>query len=448
MTFPVAKIQEQNMPIQLDNITKSDLLTYFQHSWSIYEWLFSAIKSNETYYEAPDPLRNPLVFYWGHTAAFYINKLLMAGLIEEGINEEYEILFARGVDPNLPENLEVHDLWPKIETVTAYRTKVKAVVEACIEAQDFPITITDKDPLWALLMGIEHDRIHFETSSMLIRQLSVDKLQRPANWKYAPSNGNSPKHKMIQVGATEVVIGKQMDASIFGWDNEYGHLPQNVAPFEASQNLITNGEYLEFYNSGAYHNVAYWSKEALEWSDRGHMRHPKFWVLSGDGFEYRAMFDIIPMPLDYPVEVNAHEAWAYCKWKGKNYRLMTEAEFHAIAHHEIKTIDCALQTCYNLNLKYGSPSPVGSLMKGQSSLGFNDLFGNVWDWLQDDFYPLPDFKTHYLYEDFSAPYFDDQHSMLLGGAWATTGAGASKYYRLWFRKHFYQHAGFRIARSL
>ena len=85
---------------------------------------------------------------------------------------------------------------------------------------------------------------------------------------------------------------------------------------------------------------------------------------------------------------------------------------------------------------------------GISSSGIRDPYGNVWQWLANDFRPLPGFKTHKLYDDFSAPYFDDQHAMMLGGAWASTGTGASKFYRLWFRRNFYQHAGFRPVRSL
>ena len=40
------------------------------------------------------------------------------------------------------------------------------------------------------------------------------------------------------------------------------------------------------------------------------------------------MFDVIDMPLNWPVEVNYHEAKAYCKWKGPGYRLPCEAEYH------------------------------------------------------------------------------------------------------------------------
>ena len=42
---------------------------------------------------------------------------------------------------------------------------------------------------------------------------------------------------------------------------------------------------------------------------------------------------------------------------------------------------------------------------------------------------------------------DFDGALLRGGAWATTGTGASVHYRLWFRRHFYQHAGFRLVRS-
>jgi len=36
---------------------------------------------------------------------------------------------------------------------------------------------------------------------------------------------------------------------------------------------------------------------------------------------------------------------------------------------------------------------------------------------------------------------------MLGGAWVTNGTEILPYYRNWFRRNFYQHAGFRIARD-
>lgn len=42
------------------------------------------------------------------------------------------------------------------------------------------------------------------------------------------------------------------------------------------------------------------------------------------------MFDEVDMPWDWPVEVNYHEAKAFCKWKGQGFRLPIEAEHHVM----------------------------------------------------------------------------------------------------------------------
>ena len=40
----------------------------------------------------------------------------------------------------------------------------------------------------------------------------------------------------------------------------------------------------------------------------------------------RNVYSVIDMPLEWPVEVNYHEARAFCVWKGPDYRLPAEAE--------------------------------------------------------------------------------------------------------------------------
>ena len=48
------------------------------------------------------------------------------------------------------------------------------------------------------------------------------------------------------------------------------------------------------------------------------------------------MFDVIEMPLSWPVDVNYHEAKAYCVWKGPDFRLPTEAEHHAMRGPQVR----------------------------------------------------------------------------------------------------------------
>jgi 2-polyprenyl-3-methyl-5-hydroxy-6-metoxy-1,4-benzoquinol methylase len=67
----------------------------------------------------------------------------------------------------------------------------------------------------------------------------------------------------------------------------------------------------------------------------------------------------------------------------------------------------------------------------------------VWEYVEDHFAPLPGFEIHYLYDDFSAPCFDGWHTLIMGGSWVSTGDLASSFARYHFRRHFFQHLGFR-----
>ena len=107
---------------------RSEILQYFHDTYDIDESLFEVLKYDETFYRRADPLRHPLIFYFGHTAAFYINKLILAKLIERRLNPTYESLFAVGVDEMSWDDLnEEHYDWPRVAELQAYRDRVRAV---------------------------------------------------------------------------------------------------------------------------------------------------------------------------------------------------------------------------------------------------------------------------------------------------------------------------------
>jgi len=66
-------------PPRLKDCNKESLLRYFDTTWDLSDALMRSITGPETFYRVADPLRHPLVFYLGHTAAFYIHKLMLAG---------------------------------------------------------------------------------------------------------------------------------------------------------------------------------------------------------------------------------------------------------------------------------------------------------------------------------------------------------------------------------
>ena len=434
-------------PIKTNVIDSENLEVYFINTWELTELLFSSIKDVEYYYINPDPRRHPLIFYFGHVAAFYINKLKIAGLYSETVNAHFENLFAVGVDPSTKHDLEKYG-WPNYQEVLAFRTEVKKIILSIVQSDNLPKSIDWNSPYWSLLMAIEHERIHFETSSVLIRQYDIELVKKPERWIYKLDYDFNPELEFIKIESGNVQLGRPSNSNMYGWDNEYGNLNCFVKSFEVSKNMITNVEFLDFIRSGGYETKDYWSEAGWNWIKSQNLAMPKFWIIRDQKYYLRAMFDEIDMPWNWPVEVIAHEAEAFCRWKGNNMRLLFEAEWKLLTdryfNNELLDFDCYGN--FNTNFRFGSPSPVGYFALN-SDLP-TDLLGNVWEILSNDFYPLDGFKVHPYYKDFSLPFFDSYHGMMTGGSWASTGNSASRYYRLWFRRDFIQHAGFRLVKSL
>ena len=478
--------------LQLD-AGRQAFLHYFENTWGLTESLFSALRSEEAYFLRPyHKTRHPLIFYYAHPVTFYVNKLLVAGLIDAPINQHFEVLFETGVDEMSWDDLHEGDqmLWPSLDEVVEYRKTVYALVRDLIKnhpAFDAPITMDS--PAWAMAMCFEHERIHLETSSVLMRELPPQHLKTPENWPRVllsekPQPNTSPvpdthypaNNPMVSVMEKSVRLGKPRAWPSFGWDNEYGEENRQVAAFKASQRLISNGEYYEFVSSGGYLNDSYWSEDGLAWRRFRNTRWPTFWVQDGPvgshRFKLRTTFSVEEMQWDWPVVANHYEAKAYCAWRSERdavnvpYRLLQEKEHLAIREPALQDAgqwqadkpellkldrvmadEAELASAYevNNNLHFGSESPVDRF--APNSLGFNDVFGNVWQWCEDTFHPLPDFRIHPYYVDFSTPCFDDQHHMILGGSFISTGDEASIWARFHFRPHFFQHAGFRIVQS-
>ena len=58
------------------------------------------------------------------------------------------------------------------------------------------------------------------------------------------------------------------------------------------------------------------------------------------------MFDVIAMPWTWPVEVNHHEAKAFCAWRGTDYRLAIEAEHVVMRGSKVRNDRCE-DDCWN-----------------------------------------------------------------------------------------------------
>lgn len=440
--FPVTPCLTGTDPEQM----RLRLRDYFHQTYDEYESLFDTLACEEAYYQKPIALRHPLIFYFGHTATFFINKLLLVGLIEQRLDPRLESMFAIGVDEMSWDDLdEQHYEWPTVAEVRKYRLRVRQLVDSLIKQAPLTLPIDWDNPFWAIMMGIEHERIHLETSSVLIRQQQLSLVKDSVDWPVCEISSSAPDNYWVTVPAGSVSLGKSFADDYYGWDNEYGRHQADVPAFQASAYLVSNGEYLNFVNAGGYQQDRYWQEEGLAWRNYTGCQHPEFWVATDDGWALRVMTRQIPMPWDWPVEVNYHEAKAFCHWRseqtGQTVRMPSEDEWHRMLEHSgYQHVLAEDASDANLQLRHWASScPVNHFRHGD----FYDVMGNVWQWTETPTYPFTGFSVHPIYDDFTTPTFDERHNLIKGGAWVSAGNEALPWSRYAFRRHFFQHAGFR-----
>ena len=437
--------QSVNLKTNTIEEIREEIRKQFLQTYELDEKLFDLLDEKDFIYEQPNTLRHPLIFYFGHTATFFINKLLIANIIKNRVNEQYESIFAIGVDEMSWDDLNhKHYTWPTYEQTKAYRDEVKQIVLDLIDCLEFTLPINWDSPMWIILMGIEHENIHIETSSVLLRELDIKFLNDKEIFTYVNEASNTyPTNELINVKGSTVLLEKdRLNPEYYGWDNEFSFHKAEIQDFQASKYLVSNGEFLEFVKEGGYNHPDFFTDEGKEWLDFTQAKHPTFWVKKDNSFFLREINREVALPLNYPVDINIYEAEAFCKFKsqklGYEVRLPSEDEYYAL--YEFTK---AGQKESNIGLKQFNQSSVDKYAFDD----FYDVTGNVWQWSLTPIYPFDDFITHPIYDDFTTPTFDDRHALMKGGSFISLGNETLKEGRYAFRKHFFQHAGFRYVKS-
>ncbi|MFA5460612.1 MAG: 5-histidylcysteine sulfoxide synthase [Sulfurimonas sp.] len=441
-------------PVTLDGDNtqkkRQEIREYFHNTFSLFEKVFEVLKDDDVFYNKSEITRHPMIFYFGHTATFFINKLINMKIIKERVNPEFESIFAVGVDEMEWDDVESSNYkWPKVHDVREYRNKVREAVDELIMTLPLTMPIDDKSPMWIILMGIEHERIHIETSLVLHRQMPIELVKEIKEFNICTHSAEAPQNSMIEISGKSVRLGKDKGHNLYGWDNEYGKYEESVEDFKVSKFLVSNGEFMEFVKDNGYKNNEFWDEEGQKFLEITGAKYPTFWIKEGDVYRYRALSKIIDMPLDWPVDVNALEAEAFCRYKskkdGQKYSLPSEAEYRVLYDHaKLEDIPDFHGSRANLNFyHYSSSCPVNEF----SFNGVYDVVGNVWQWSRTPIFGFEGFEIHPAYDDFSTPTFDTKHALILGSSWASSGNLIMKHSRYAFRRHFFQNAGFRYVIS-
>ena len=429
---------------------KEEIKKYFLNTYEFFESLFDIFVDDDVFYLKSEPTRHPMIFYFGHTATFFVNKLMVSGFIDKRVDAKFEATFAIGVDEMKWDDMDSkHYSWPSVDEVKEYRVKVKKFIIEFIDKLDFTLPIKQDDPLWIIMMGIEHERIHIETSTVLHKQLDLKYIKDNGELKYALSSDKNINNELIDIKGETISLGKgDSDLDFYGWDNEYGKKDVTVEDFKVSKFLVSNGDFLEFIEDGAYENAKYWDDEGLKFLEQLSTKLPVFWEKVDGVYKYRELTKLIDLPLNRPVEVNNLEAKAYCNYlsekSSKNLSLISEEQWEVLYKNYTPNRYIFDQESSNINFKhFYSTCDVDRF----NFNGIYDVVGNVWQHTSSLMDGFKGFKVHKAYDDFSVPTFDAKHNIIKGGSWASSGNEITKHSRYAFRRHFYQFAGIRYVEN-
>ena len=407
------------------------------------------------YYERPIPLRNPVVFYEGHVPAFSVNTLIRNALGRPGVDAHLERIFARGIDPATEATAVArgNPAWPSRDAVREYVEAADAAIESAIATADLdrdghPL-LDRAQALWTIL---EHEEMHQETLAYIWHQVPYAMKRKPEGYvTRTPPSSAADLGARARVPGGVVTLGTDRDAD-FAWDNELPVHTRHVEPFTIDVHNVTNGEFLEFVEAGGYRDPAWWRNEDWAWVREEGVAHPFFWARAEDGWQWRGMFERVPLPETWPVYATWAEASAYARWRGR--RLPTEAEYHRAAFGTPGGGERAYpwgegvgeRVPANLNFLRWDPEPAGSRPDGASAFGVHDLVGNGWEWTGTAFGPFAGFVPLPSYPEYSADFFDDSHFVMKGASPVTPRALVRRGFRNWFRPRYpYAYATFRCA---
>lgn len=393
--------------------------------------MFASV-AEDAFLTRPIPLRHPPVFYEGHLPAFSYNKLGREALGLPSIDPVLELLFERGIDPATTTDASVHARadWPTRARVGEFgaaidRALLDAIANAEIEDGDASPLLEGGEAVYTIL---EHEELHHETFLYLIAQLPVEAKQSP----FAVAHVDSPASQAgrVDVPPGETTLGGSRREQTFGWDNEFDGATYEVPGFEIDVDPVTNGEYLTFVAAGG--------------------EIPPFWFQRDGEWWLRCTYDVVRLPLSWPVYATHDQARAFAAWR--NARLPTEAEYQRAAYGSPD----GAERCYpwgnekptaahgNFNYRRFDPEPVGSTPAGTSAWGVRELVGNGWEWTDTAFAPLPGFRAMASYPQYSADFFDDRHYVVKGASPVTSSNLLRPSFRNWYYGDYrYMFAKFR-----
>lgn len=214
---------------------------------------------------------------------------------------------------------------PTIKEVYNYRQYVDQAMEELLEQEHA------QELIQLVTLGLNHEQQHQE---LLFSDIKYMFGQNPLFPAYDTQTKllNQEKNKesgSFRIGEGVYPIGYQGDG--FCFDNELGVHKVYLNEFEIEKALVTNGEYLEFIESGGYEDFNLWLDEGWSWLNIKQIKAPLYWhKIDGEWMYYTLKGLEKVEPDEILKHISFYEAMAFAEWK--TMRLPTEFEWEVASN--------------------------------------------------------------------------------------------------------------------
>ena len=289
---------------------------------------------------------------------------------------------------------------PTVDRIYAYRKFVDEQME-----QHLPF-ILNEEIEHILTIGLNHEEQHQE---LLITDIKYILGHNPLLPAYGYFQGHLPiqeNEEWLKMERGQFEIGSQGKA--FCFDNELNSHSVFLEEYTIRNTLVSNDEYVEFIEAGAYTNFNLWHSEGWDWVQKNQISSPLYWHKINGKWQHYTLEGLQEVNLRAPVtHISYFEAFAFAQWK--ECRLPTEFEWEAANRH------------------------------------FH--WGERWEWTESAYLPYPGYKKpDGALGEYNGKFMVNQ-KVLRGASVATSPNHSRATYRNFFQPHLrWQFTGIRLAK--